>query len=99
MHRTLLSAFALFALLAPSLLVGCSSSSAGSPAPTESESATTAGSNTSAEACTVDADCSGGGHCNCRCVPGEACDGPADACGDCAQWNMTGICLPSCEGG
>lgn len=50
--------------------------------------------------CTKNADCPNGGVCNCRCPAApKPCDGPADACGDCAKRNMGGVCLPSCQGG
>ena len=86
-------------------LAGCAPASGGGHSSTtdstaETSTTTSAGTeDSSPETCTVDADCSEGQTCNCRCSPGQTCDGPADACGDCGQWNMVGICLPGCQGG
>ncbi|NUO49789.1 MAG: hypothetical protein HOV80_13115 [Polyangiaceae bacterium] len=61
--------------------------------------ATASASSSAPKACTTNADCAPGGTCNCRCAAGQPCDGPVDACGDCAKHKMVGVCLPSCEGG
>ena len=69
--------------------------------PTDETEETTSGTEeeSAAEPCTTDADCSAGGTCNCRCAEGQPCDGPADACGDCAARNMVGVCRAGCGGG
>jgi hypothetical protein len=79
------------------------------PAPSATSASTSAatgpatrveGADAGPTACRTNADCPDGGVCNCRCPPGpELCNGPVDACGDCAKRKMVGVCLRDCEGG